>query len=231
MTVSAVAFPYSKPDPAFHQSGMEPVSPGLGIYYGNGTPDGDKDPWLSAPKGTLYMALNNTDDTGCVYVKVDEGGDDNDWVLLAMAGTGTIVNADVATAAAIVGSKLATNARRHFARSKTFNIDNGSGTTDDDVILVPSDGITIVAVRAVYVEATNTAGADGANFVVGTTLSDNDICAATALQVSKAVGSYTVATVVSGAVAANGGIFVRHTGIAVTEPGQYYVQIEFTVDD
>jgi len=112
-------------------------------------------------------------------------------------------------------------------RSKTYNIDNGSGTTDDDIIFSDLDKDAWVChVRAVYVEATDTAGAASATFQLGTAAAGATIVAATALEVSKAVGSATEATVLAAArVAAGGALFARHTGIAATEAGQYYLQI------
>jgi hypothetical protein len=111
-------------------------------------------------------------------------------------------------------------------RSKTFNIDNGSGTTDDDIILSDLDKAAyVVHVRAVYVEATDTAGAASATFGLGTAVGGVTVVAATALEVSKAVGSATIATVVAGLVPAGGALFARHTGIAATDAGQYYLQV------
>jgi len=272
------------------QPGLEIPEGAPSILWGQGTPNGDLAPFNQVNKGSLYLLVNATDDESCVYVKVDEGGDDDDWVLLfadghalianadiaddaaiafsklaeltdayilvgssedvatavAVSGdislgndgavaiaSGVIVDADVNASAAIVGSKLATNARRLFLRSKTFNIDNGAGTTDDDIMAVPTDGVTLVAARVVYVEATDAEGAAGANVKLGTTVGGAELVAATNLEVSKAVGTYTDLTFVTGAgaISANGMIAVRHTGIAAAEGGQYYVQLELTVDD
>jgi len=118
------------------------------------------------------------------------------------------------------------NQRLTAFRSKTFNIDNGSGTTDDDVLFanLPSDAY-VVDVKAVYVEATDTAGAASAAFTLGTTAGGTGVVASTALAVSKAVGSTTSGTVVAGRVAAGSSLFARHTGIASTEAGQYYLQV------
>jgi len=116
-----------------------------------------------------------------------------------------------------------------YMRSKEFNIDNGSGTTDDDYLLAVKQAFVIRSVRAVYSEATDTAGADSANFKVGTAAGGAQVVAATSLAVSKAVGTYTDATIVDGNVAANGMIAIRHTGIATTEAGKYYVQLECEV--
>jgi len=118
------------------------------------------------------------------------------------------------------------NQRYQPFRSVTFNIDNGSGTTVDDVIFsdLPSDAY-IVEVNAVYVEATDTAGAASANFSLGTTAGGVDVVAATALAASKAVGSATTSTIVAPRIAAGNALFARHTGIAATEAGQYYLQV------
>jgi len=124
--------------------------------------------------------------------------------------------------------RAAGNQRYILLRSKTFNIDNGSGTTDDDVLFSDFDvDAYVMHVRAVYVEATDTAGAASANFKLGTAAGGATVVAATALEVSKAVGAATVASLVSGGemVAAGGALFARHTGIAATEAGQYYLQV------
>lgn len=106
-----------------------------------------------------------------------------------------------------------------------FNIDNGSGTTlDYQLCNLPFDA-RIVDVRAVYSSATDTTGAAGANFKLGVSAGDNTIVAATALEVSKAIGSTTVATIVSDLLPANTTLWVRHTGIAATEAGEYFVQV------
>jgi hypothetical protein len=119
----------------------------------------------------------------------------------------------------------------HNKLSKEFNIDNGSGTTDDDLVLHTTRPITIIRAQVVYTVATDTAGAASANVKIGTTAGGSGIVAATALQVSKAVGAKTSLTVVDGKVAADGNVWIRHTGIAATEAGNYKVLIEYTVDD
>lgn len=118
----------------------------------------------------------------------------------------------------------------HTFRSKTFNIDNGSGTADDDVIFadLPFD-VYIEQVKAVYVEATDTAGAENANFKLGTTAGGNGVVAATALEVSKAVGASTSATLASNRINAGTDLFARHTGVATTQPGQYYIQVVYRI--
>jgi len=112
-------------------------------------------------------------------------------------------------------------------RSKEFNIDNGSTTTDDDVWAPPGE-IKVVGVRAVYTEASDSS-MEAANFKVGTAVGGAQIVAATDLEEAKSVGTYTDATIVEGAgvVLADGILAVRHTGIATTQVGKYRVQIEY----
>ena len=112
---------------------------------------------------------------------------------------------------------------------ETINIDNGSGTTLDFFIGVFPVPVEVKSVRAVYEEATDTAGAASATFQLGTAVGGAQIVAATALEVSKAIGSYTDATIAAGEVPANTMIVGRHTGIAATEAGTYFLQVELAV--
>jgi hypothetical protein len=114
--------------------------------------------------------------------------------------------------------------------TQIFNIDNGAATTIDDCAFSLDQPVEIISIRAIYTEATDTAGVASANYKVGTTAGGAEIVAAFALEVSKAVGAAgTKATLVSDYVPANTTVFVRHTGIAATEAGQYKVQIEYRV--
>ena len=120
------------------------------------------------------------------------------------------------------------NQKIAWFRSPIQNIDNGSGTTADHVIFSDLDvDAFVVHVRAVYTEATDTSGAASANFTLGSAAGGTQVVASTALEVSKAVGSATEATLVADGnrIAAGGALFARHTGIAATEAGQYYLQV------
>lgn len=114
-------------------------------------------------------------------------------------------------------------------KSATFNIDNGAGTTIDDVIAKPSVPLTIRRIQAVYVTETTGTIAAG-NVKLGTAIGGAQIAAATAYEDSKAIGVATPLTIVAGAVAADQAIHVRHTGVATTAAGQAFVEIEATVD-
>lgn len=113
------------------------------------------------------------------------------------------------------------------AKTAAINIDNGSGTTLDDMLLYCVNDIFLVDANIVYTEATDTTGAAGANVKIGTTAGGAEIVTATALVASKAVGSTTALTLNLHYVAAGSTIRVRHTGIAATEAGQYYVQLRY----
>lgn len=120
------------------------------------------------------------------------------------------------------------SAKRQVARSVWFNLDNGAGTTIDDVILYVAQPIKITAARIVYVDATAGTVAAG-NAKIGTTVGGAEIVAATAYTNSATVGSVTAMTLTAAAafVAANTMISVRHTGVATTAAGQAVVEIEF----
>lgn len=117
------------------------------------------------------------------------------------------------------------NQRLFFLRTvTTFNIDNGAGTTADDSSIGPFPfDCWVTLARAVYQEATDTAGVATANFKTGVASGGATLVAATALEVSKAIGSYTDGTPLAVVVPANTTIWTRHTGVAATEAGTYFV--------
>lgn len=121
------------------------------------------------------------------------------------------------------------NQRLIRARTTTpYNIDNGAGTTIDEVLTSGFPFETImVNVRATYTEATDTAGAASANFKLGVAAAGATLVAATALEAAKAIGAYTEGVPLAVVIPANTPVFVRHTGVATTEIGQYYVEALF----
>lgn len=113
----------------------------------------------------------------------------------------------------------------HATTRTTFNIDNGAGTTADDASVGPFPfDCYIVSARAVYTVATDTSGVASANFKTGVAAGGATLVAATALEVSKAIGAYTEATPLDVVVPANTTIWTRHTGVAATEAGDYFVE-------
>ena len=127
------------------------------------------------------------------------------------------------------GGSLTGRPLKHSQKTAWFNLDNGAGTTVDDVVFQRGTAITITAARIIYVDATTGTVASG-NVKIGTTLGGAEIVAATAYENSKAVGTKTELTIVSGAVPADTSVFVRHTGVGATQAGQAFVQIEYTID-
>lgn len=113
-----------------------------------------------------------------------------------------------------------------LARSQIFDLDNGAGTTVDEVVLRPAVPITITAARIVYMDATTGTVAAG-NAKIGTTVGGAEIVAATAYENAKAVGTVTAMVIVAGAVAADAPVIVRHTGVAATQAGRAVVEIEY----
>jgi hypothetical protein len=145
-----------------------------------------------------------------------QGGD-----RLVVASGGTI---QVDSGGAVTGKQMSKT-----AKSVWFNLDNGAAATVDDVIIRPATAITITAARIVYVDAT-TGTVAGGTAQIGTAVGGAQIVAATNYENTKAVGSSTAMTIVSGSVAANTPVCVRHTGVAATQAGQAYVEIDYTID-
>ncbi len=114
-------------------------------------------------------------------------------------------------------------------QSRWFDLDNGSGTTIDDVVLRSASAITITAARILYVDATSGTVAAG-SAKIGTTVGGAEIAAATNYENAKAVGTATAITLTTAAgvaVAANTPVIVRHTGVAATQAGQAVVEIDY----
>jgi|SRR5262245_23965071 len=106
----------------------------------------------------------------------------------------------------------------------TFNIDNGAGATADDASVGPFPfDCYIVDAKAVYTEATDTTGAASANFKTGVSAGGATLVAATALEAAKAIGGFTEGVPLGVLIPAGTTIFTRHTGVATTEVGQYFV--------
>ncbi len=77
MVVSSSAF-YVIPPSAATSSSMESEKVPW-IIWGLGTPNGDEEMWVKANKGSLYLQVDAGDDESHIWMKVDEGGDNNDW--------------------------------------------------------------------------------------------------------------------------------------------------------
>jgi len=113
-------------------------------------------------------------------------------------------------------------------RSQFFNIDNGAGTTVDEPLFDSGpNGCIIHRAYAIYGEAAGTVAAG--NYRVGTTAGGADLVASTAYVNSATLGSITAGTLLYDTVPANTKVFVRHTGVAVTQAGTASVVLEVSI--
>ena len=120
--------------------------------------------------------------------------------------------------------------KRNFLVSKEFNIDNGSGATDDDLLVYFPDRVTLHSAKVVYTEASDSGDASSANVKLGTAAGGNQIVAATDLENAKAVSSTTSLTLAMTRLVAATVVWVRHTGVATTQVGKYKVVLEYEVE-
>lgn len=156
--------------------------------WGQGTPAAIV-PFTTVNKGSLYSEVNATDDDPHLWMKVDEGGDTADWVLVSNTG--------------IV-----------FARSELFDI---SAAASEQVIFSAVTACEVLEAGLIYEEASETTGAGDGDITIGTTTGGAEVVAATAYLNAQATGSYQALVLASGVLAAGDSIFVSHddTGDAV----------------
>src|SRR3990167_2784857 len=175
------------------------------ILWGQGTPDGDRVPFTQVNKGSLYLAVDQTDDTSPLWVKVDEGNDNADWVKATVGGD---VNPAMVSMSAL------------------YDI---SAADSEQVVLHAKAALTITKAYLLWNEATAASGAAEGDITIGTATGGAEIVAATAYTVSKATGSVSNLTIASGAVAINTSVFASHdqaTGAA----GTYFLFLEWDYD-
>ena len=79
------------------------------IMWGQGTPDGNLPPFNLVNKGSLYMAVDQTDDTAAIWQKVDEGGETGtaDWGRLFVENHQLIDTNDIVTNVAFTSAQIA----------------------------------------------------------------------------------------------------------------------------
>ena len=161
------------------EAGMYPEEPPV-ILWGQGTPDGDRQPFLSANKSSLYLQVNGTDDMNVLWQKVDEGGANSDWVLC-----GTMVD-------------------------QWGDLYDISAADSEQVVFHAVTGITITEIGIVWNEATAASGATEGDITIGVASAGGQIVAATAYDVSQATGAYQALTIVDGEVDAGQSVFASH---------------------
>ena len=119
---------------------------------------------------------------------------------------------------------------RVVVKSANVNIDNGSGTTIDEVLFNSGPtGVRLVRVYFMYDEIAQTVAAG--NFKLGVAVGGATLVAATAYTDAAAIGSVTTGTILVDAVPANTTVWFRHTGIAATATGTGKVYVEYVYDE
>lgn len=118
-----------------------------------------------------------------------------------------------------------------LVRSQTFNLDNGSGTTVDEVLFdTGGRACRLLRAYALYQEATQTVAA--ANFKLGVAAGGATLVAATAYQDSKAIGDVTEGTILLGGyIPAGEELWVRHTGVGATQTGTATIVVEIAFEE
>lgn len=190
------------------QAGMNLPEEAPSILWGQGTPDGDRAPFTLVNKGSLYLAVDQTDDTTPLWVKVDEGSDNADWV----------------------EAFLDTNAFGGYpllVRSALFDI---SASDSEQVIFSNTLGLTlnIRSASLVWNEATTASGAAEGDITIGTASGGGQIVAAFTYPVSTASGAVSALTLVATTLAADAEIFASHD-VAASAAGTFYLQMVLIV--
>lgn len=183
MTENTVAFMVVNPDPATKQVAMIPERAPT-FLWGQGTPDGDREPFKSAQKGSFYAQVDATDDTGHIWQKVDEGNDNDDWVLLGASAGSQVFDVEHlllgADGAALAASETAGDFFRQVGTNQLY-IQGEASQNETEVSVgwleftLPANyvaGGTITLRAVVDVTGTGTLGTCTVDFEAR--LSDND---------------------------------------------------------
>jgi hypothetical protein len=176
MTTNTVAFFIENPSGAYRQPAMAPHKAPADLW-GQGTPDGDREPFLSSAKGTRYVQIDADDDLAHTWVKVDEGNDDADWVL---NGVQTNVPVNVTGSSVTITNALHNNKvitlNRAAGIAVTLPAATGSGDRYRFIVGTTFTGAaTIKVVGNDIMKGTAILFADGGDTVVGfATAADSD---------------------------------------------------------
>ena len=212
MTANAVAFFLREPESIsgagatwpHGEAGLYPEEPPV-ILWGQGTPDGDRQPFLGANKGSLYISTNQTDDTLVLWQKIDEGGDDADWVQVVDTG-GTNVQVD-----------------------QWGSLIDISVSAVEQVVFHAVAEILITEIGLVWNEATGASVGGPGTIDIGVTSGGEEIVAEVAYDVSQASGDYQGLTIADGQVTAGQSVFVAHSTQAASANGTCFVVAKYTI--
>lgn len=190
------------------------------ILWGQGAPTANA-PFTMVQKGSLYMIVNATDDTTALYIKVDEGGDADDWTRVLVEDQALITNADFSGSAGITVENLETNALSQCTRSILVDI---SAADSETTPLYCVAAATITRIDIVWQEATTASGAADGDIKIGSSTGGVQHVAETNYGNSQVTGSNQLLSISSGAIAADGTVFQSHDQSAAGGAGTYVVQ-------
>lgn len=152
------------------------------------------------------------------------------WAMDAIVALEAKVGVNSSAVTTSLDYLTATARRYQTVKSQSFDLDNGAGTTVDEVIARFPFAVTVRAARIVYDDATTGTVAAG-SATCGTTVGGSSIFGATSYENTKAVGTTTAVSLgVGTSVPAGTPIIVRHTGVAATQAGKAHVEIDYTID-
>ena len=157
-------------------------------------------PFTTVNKGSLYSEVNATDDNQNLWMKVDEGLDSADWVLIGNTGIVMVL-------------------------STLYDI---SGTSSEQVVFNAVTACEVLEAGLIWEEATDSAGADAEDITIGTTSGGAQIVAATKFGLSQASGSYQALTLADGDLAAGDSVFAHHDLVA--ENGTFRLLMKIRVE-
>lgn len=172
--------------------------------WGQGTP-GAFPPFTTVNKGSTYREVNATDNVTAMWMKVDEGGDADDWTRIFAEDDPLIATADLLTAAGVLIEQLETNARVQVNQwGGVLNLADSTVTT---VVFHAVAAITLVEMGLIFETATEASIAS----TITIADSNSDLVAAVAYTSSAAVGAYQVLTIADTALIAGEDVRVTHT--------------------
>lgn len=151
------------------------------------------------------------------------------WLIDATVALEAKVGVTSSAVSTSLDYKTATARNYLTLKSSSFDLDNGAGTTIDEILCKMPFAITLRAARVVYDDAQTGTVAAG-NIKLGGSVGDGAYIAATSYENTKAVGTSTACTILTSAVAADQALFVRHTGVAATQAGKAHLEVDYTID-
>jgi hypothetical protein len=170
------------------------------ILWGQGTPNGDLAPFNLVNKGSLYLSVDQTDDAACVYEKVSEDGDNNDWVVLMLAGD---------TGGNVLIEALEVNAKSHIVVLPTL-VDISEAASEFIAFHAVAE-VEITEIGLLWEEGSqDDTGVHEGDVTIGTATGGGQVVAATTYTDNTSPGDYQALSLAEGTMAAGTSMFVSH---------------------